>query len=289
MNQLFNNYRKLFDKMSFKLLKCYKNFYNKFKLRKNSSSKKIVFICGCQRSGTTLMTQIFERDFNTKVYGEFSELSSKDVNKIRLNTLKSVKNIIEKNKVDLIVLKPLVESQNILYLLEYFNKSRSIWMYRNYKDVAFSNINRFGVKNGIKDLTPIVENQPDNWRSENVSKNVREIIVKYFHENMNPLDAAALFWFVRNRFFFELRLDLNPNVLLLKYEEFVSEPGKIIDRIYQFLDVDLPVKNIIKKVHSKSINRGGNIILSREIDCLCNQLLNNLDSIYRSKNMELSS
>ena len=43
-----------------------KNIYQFFK--NSEDSKQIAFILGCQRSGTTLMEEIFQKDFNTKIY-----------------------------------------------------------------------------------------------------------------------------------------------------------------------------------------------------------------------------
>ena len=61
-------------------------------------------------------------------------------------------------------------SQNILKLLNYFSNPKAIFMYRNYKDVVNSNLNHFGIDNGINDLRPIHNNENNNWRSEYVSK-----------------------------------------------------------------------------------------------------------------------
>lgn len=114
--------------------------------------KRILFIIGCQRSGTTMMQKVFEKDLKSKVYGEFSRLSYWDPEKIRLNPMDQLKREFGKVSPPLIVLKPLVETQNIDELLGYFPESKALWMYRNYKDVAASNLINFGQKNGINDF-----------------------------------------------------------------------------------------------------------------------------------------
>ena len=148
-------------------------------------SKKILFIVGCQRSGTTMMSEVFELDLRAKVYGEFSKLSSEDYLGIRLNPLSSVEKVVKKQRAPLIVLKPLVESQNLTKLLSFFPGSKALWMYRHYKDVARSNLNKFGESNGIKDLRPIILNEDRNWRSEFVPDTVRHEVAKYFSEDFN--------------------------------------------------------------------------------------------------------
>jgi hypothetical protein len=150
--------------------------------------------------------------------------------------------------------------------------------------VASSNLRLFGIKNGINDLRPIVENQPDNWRAEKVSDNTRKIILKYFSENMNPYDAAVLFWLARNHPLFELGLDKNPDVRVLRYEDLIMSPVESVSDIYGYLGQNFPGNKIIKEIHSYSIKKGRDIELSPEIDQLAHELLDRLDKAYHIKN-----
>ena len=170
-----------------------KGIYQRIRYATNDS-KSILFIAGCQRSGTTLLTNIFDRDLNAKMYPEVSKLTSQDTNRqLRLNPLPSVKSVIENEKAPLIILKPLVESQNILELLEYFEGSCSVWIYRNYKDVAASHIQKWGTRNSINDLKAIVDALPDNWRFEKVNSETRNFVRKYYSDDMDPYDAASIY------------------------------------------------------------------------------------------------
>ncbi|MFQ5964626.1 MAG: sulfotransferase domain-containing protein [Candidatus Scalinduaceae bacterium] len=251
---------------------------------RDGNKKNILFIVGCQRSGTSLLARIFERDFNTKVYGEFSKLSSNSIDRIRLNALSSVKETIDKDKVPLVILKPIVETQNVLELVEYFEGSKALWIYRYYKDVASSILNKFKTKISIENLRPIVKNHSNNWRSEKVSEYTRKIVVKYFSESMNPNDASALFWFVRNRLFFELNLVHNPNVMMCRYEDLVTNPTNVMKKIYEFSGCKYPGEEKHTEVHSKSIGRGKKIDLIPEIDVLCNELYEKLNNAYLLEN-----
>src|SRR5215208_4031686 len=94
--------------------------------------RSILFIVGCQRSGTSIMQIVFRHDMNTRIFGEFSELSSNDRKSgIRLNSLELVEKEFTKVKAPFIVTKPLVESQNIRQLLDYFHNSKAVWLFRN--------------------------------------------------------------------------------------------------------------------------------------------------------------
>jgi hypothetical protein len=230
------------------------------------------------------MAQIFDRDLNSRVFGEISKLSSEDrVHKIRLNPLPLVKMEIDRDRVPLVVLKPIVESQNALKLLRYFENSRVIWMYRNYRDVAASNIGHWGINNGKNDLQAIVRAAPQNWRSQNVPEYIRNIIINHFSETMNPYDAAALFWLARNQLFFELNLDKHPDVMMCKYEELVKNAAEVMGEIYRFVGCEYPSDKILTAVRSDLTGKGESIELSQEIDVLCHDLLEGLDTVYRSK------
>ncbi len=114
----------IIHKLMFKLFCSSKIAYHILKTS-SDNEQTILFVIGCQRSGTSITTQVFHLDWNTKVYEEYSELSSEDsVGRIRLNPFDKVKAVIEKNKIPFIVTKPLVESQNILKLLDYYKNSK---------------------------------------------------------------------------------------------------------------------------------------------------------------------
>jgi hypothetical protein len=233
------------------------------------------------------MQRVFEKDINAKIYDETSKLSS--IEGIRLNPLSTVKGEIQKDKAQFVVLKPLVESQNILKLLDYFEGSKALWLFRDYKDVAASNLKLFGMQNGINNLRPIVENQPHNWRSEGVSETTREIILQYFAEEMNPYDAAVLFWLARNRLFFELGLEMNPRVLMCKYEHLTVEPSEVFKNIYQGIGQRFPGESITAEIHSSSLKKGKGIKISPAIDELAKEMLKRLDQAYASKQPSVQS
>lgn len=262
------------------MLRLGKQLYQQAKYR-NDEQKSILFVVGCQRSGTDLITRIFDEDWSTKVYPEVSKLSSRDtLRKLRLNPLPEVKAEFEKAKGPLIVLKPLVESQNTLKLLDYFPGSKALWMYRNYKAVARSRVKKQAGENLIRDLRAIVQRKPNNWRYENVSDELHDVVVRNFAENMNRYDAAALYWFVRNRLFFDLQLDKNPHVMICQYEELVRDPANVVRKIYSFLGHYFPGDKVVREVNMGSLYKGQDIYISPAIERICDDLLSNLDAVW---------
>lgn len=234
--------------------------------------KQILFILGCQRSGTSIMTRIFERDLNAKIFGEYSELSVETDDKLRLKPYAAVKKCIDSQVAPFIISKPLVESQNALVLLDYFRNSKIIWMHRYYKDVALSNVEKFGNENCIANLKPIVEQDKFNWRSEYVQTELIKFVKQFYHIEMNPFDAAALFWLVRNSIYFGKELNVNPRVLAVDYNDIVSSPLDTLQIIYKFAGRPSPSARIVNEVHCKSKNRGTGLYISEEIERSCEEM-----------------
>jgi hypothetical protein len=247
-----------------------------------TSDRRLVFILGCQRSGTTMLTHIFERDPGARVYSEMSVLSSKDsAHRIRLNPLADVKRKLDRSAGRYFVSKPLVESQRARELLAFFPTARILWLYRNYKDVVASSILNFGPESGRQDARAIAESESDNWRSQNVSEEIRALVLQHYRESMDPNDAAALFWYVRNHFFFEQSLD--EVACLCQYEELVADPARIMSALYGYIEQPFPGGGFLEKVHARSVGAGKAVVLNPEIEALCAGMLEKLHKSYRAQ------
>lgn len=276
-----NLVKRYYKKLYFRLFLIYKFFYRHL-IFSTKIEKKILLIVGNQRSGTSIMEKIFEKDIRTKVYEDMSVLSSEDkVDRIRLNPMRMVKKEFSRVHAPLIVFKPLVESQNTDTILKNLDNSKALWMYRNYKDSIYSNLSHFGKKNGFRNLQPILEYEKNNWRSEGIPPKIRNTVLKHFSPEMDPFDAAALFWYVRNQYYFYLSLDKNSLVFLCKYGYFVNNPEHILRKIYEFIQVKFLAEHIVDEVHTKAVGKGKEIILSAEIDSLCKNLQQRLDSVFK--------
>ncbi len=276
--------------LSFGAFRVYKNALQKLGRPGHTGPKTIVPILGIQRSGTSMMYWVFERDMNVKVYREASELSSLDtVEQIRLNPLPSVRAQIERHRVPMVVFKPLVESQRTHELLASLPGAKALWAYRHYQDVAASNLKAFGPDNGLSDLQPLLNNDPDNWRSQNSSEETRETIRRFYAPDMNRFDAAALFWWARMQLFFEQELDQHPDVLLSRYEDLVTNPARTMRNTYAFLGRPYPGDHIVKDVNAQSVGKGRVSKLSPAVDELCAQMLARLDRLNEAASAALEA
>ncbi len=241
---------------------------------------QLLMIVGCQRSGTTLMSRLFDADRDCRVFGEFSMLSSVGKDGIRLNPLPDVAAVISRVPAPLVVMKPLVETQRVRTLLNYFPNAKALFMYRRYTDVASSDLRKFGPRNAIDNIRPIALGDTHNWRSAGATPLVREHVARFFSDSMNPNDAAALFWFARNQLYYDLELATHGQVMLCRYEHLATEPSALMQRVYDFAGVACPDLTHTRQVHSSSVSKGKSLELLPEVRALCEQLQARLDTQY---------
>lgn len=240
----------------------------------------VVFLMGCQRSGTSMTSNIFNKDKNIRVYNEMkSSLNSEDrVTKIRLNSHKALKNTFANSNFPVVLAKPLVESQNALNYLENFETLKVIWLYRHYRDVAASNIKHFGIDNGKANLKPIYNRAKSNWRSENLSEEIVDFVHSFELDSLGSYDAAALFWWVRNKLFFDQNLQDQSKVLLCKYEDLVNSPLKSFQHLYNFIGITFTHPESTHIINAKAVGRGQEIKLNPTIQKACDKLYAKIES-----------
>lgn len=252
--------------------------------------KTILFIVGCQRSGTSMIHHQFRLDFDTYTFDEISSLSSRDLQEgLRLNPIDEVRRQFGVVRAPFVLAKPLVESQNLDRLLEAFPGSKALWMFRNYKDVVRSNLRFFGPANGLKDLAPIVAGDRNDWRAENLGSSELEVIRGLYSPEMDPYDAAALFWYARNSLFFSRGYSTDSRIRLCKYEDLVTDPVGIMAGVYKFIGRQFPGDRIVAGVFSDSRGKGRHVNLSDPVQEICEELLLRLESESRVGVTSLSS
>jgi hypothetical protein len=247
---------------------------------------KVLFIVGCQRSGTTMMLRLFDADRNCRGFNDFSELASADAeNGVRWNPLPDVAAVINRVPAPLVVAKALVETQNVRKFLDYFPNAKALFIYRRrFVDVARSDMVKFGARNGVDNLRPIAAGDRHNWRSEGASRSVQELVKRLWSEDMNPNDAAVLFWYVRNQLFFDLDLANHPAVMLCQYEHLTQQPAVFMRRIYDFAGVEPPdLQKTTAMVRAPGAEKV--LDLSPEVRLMCEQLQARLDAHFNARSV----
>ena len=95
---------------------------------------------------------------------------------------------------------------------------------------------------------------------------------KYFSESMTGDEAQILFWYVRNRLYFDQELEAHERVLVCCYEDFVADPDKIMRTVYEFIGRAFPGSKMTAGVHRNSVDRRVRLEANPELVALCKQL-----------------
>lgn len=237
-------------------------------------------IVGCQRSGSALLSRLLDADRDCRVFGELSVLSGLGKEGVRLNPLPDVAAVLSRVPAPLVVLQPLVETQRVRTLLNYFPSSKALFMYQGYADVASADLRNFGPRAAIDNLRPIAQGRTHDWRSSGATAAVREDVKRFFSESMSPDDAAALFWFARNHLYQDLELAGHSEVMLCRYEHLAAEPLAVVERIYDFAGVTCPDPAQVPPIDASPAGKGKGLTLLPEVRALCEQLEARLDAQY---------
>ncbi len=187
--------------------------------------------------------------------------------------------LIDASDAHCIVFKPIADSQRLLDLMADHPGSKGIWIYRHYADVANSAVQMWGdhfwqVVNGIASGTG-----DWGWRAERVADDCLRVVRELVKPQLTPWDASAVFWYMRNRVYFDQAFDRHPAILPLKYEVLVRQPGEEFGRVCQFLGIELQA-DAVGSVHSRSVGKSQCRVQDEGVIRTCDEMLTRLDAAW---------
>jgi hypothetical protein len=115
-----------------------------------------------------------------------------------------------------------------------------------------------------------------NWRGERLSQESRDEIKRLFREDLSDHEGAVLVWVLRNRFFFELRLQEDERVLLVKYEELVTHPDTLFPWVFEFIGIPFE-PTYVSEVKATSIRKEVCPHICPEIRTVADRMMARLD------------
>lgn len=245
---------------------------------KQHSESVTTFIGGCQRSGTNFFIRVLN---HCKVTECYLENDDEAFDNYMLKNYDKIKQLVSKSKAQVVVFKSICDSQKINELFTNLPNSKAIWIFRHYNDVVNSALRNF--KEHRKYLyymlyEPIIA----RWRIENVTKEDLELVEKYYKQGIDDASSSALVWWLRNKLFFQQHLDKNSKLLMVRYENLVTQPVKEFERVFNFLGIYCDVK-VTRIAHTKSISKNSPPNIDPEIKMLCEELFIRLVQFYESR------
>ncbi|MCP8900284.1 sulfotransferase domain-containing protein [Gilvimarinus xylanilyticus] len=222
--------------------------------------KKIVFIFGCQRSGTTALLKSLGGLGSVKAFPEArSTLCSKDVRQgLKLNPLDEVEDKVRSVSEDTVIIKPLVQSHYAADIMDFFaGSSSAIWMFRNYADVVASMLVKWPGIDKNSHLLPLFKNNKtsnmgfrDAYPAEVVEK--AEIL---YESNPTKEEVCGMFWYARNSLYFKQRLSERKRVFLVGYDQFISQPP-VSERLLKNVGIKIREGFVSENFNSNSFGKG---------------------------------
>ena len=238
-----------------------------------------VFVVGAQRSGTRLPMVVMERSPDI---GTYAEGNSRFFNGVLLKPDEHVARLVRRLPFRVVALKPICESHRAREFLERFPGSRVVWIYRDYRYAARSAERKW--KGGLRELELLATGRlkEAGWRAGGLTEEKLRLVKRLYDPAMSRHSAYAMKWFLRTGLFFDIGLAGRDDVLLVKYEDLVTDPVSGFRRMFAFIGVGLR-KAFVRDVYASSVATGDLQGLDPEIETLCMDLMERMDGYYRAQ------
>jgi len=229
-----------------------------------------VFLVGAQRSGTNMVVRGLQRCPEFEVYNENNDRA---FDSFRLRSDATIASIIRASRHRYVLFKPLIDSYRVDALLDDLDietNGRALWVYRNVDDRVRSSLAKFGDTN-LRALEDIARGGTDRWEAQGLSPDKLEVIRSFDYRSLSPASGSALFWYLRNSLYFELKLDSREDVLLVSYDAFVQHPGAEMRVVCRALDFPWR-SSLVSGVRRRSPGVPERLPLEPSIRKLCDEL-----------------
>lgn len=220
-----------------------------------------------------MILDVLNKNPDTEVYFEYDSRLFSDYQHISDSKIVTE---VERTPAPVPVIKSLLESHRQNELLDLFDCSKVIWIYRNVDDVVRSNLAKW--PNFRNKIDEIANGEDKTWRSQDIAESTLSVVRKHYHNDLSHESATALFWYMRNKLFFDQRLDQGNRAILVRYEDVVANPNKAFEMIHKKLDLEFNPK-VTKGVHQKSVSGAPLPGIAPEIHDLCTCLTQKLDAV----------
>jgi hypothetical protein len=236
-------------------------------LRPRRAAATPVLIMGEMRSGTNMLADCFDNCVSADVYHESDDDAFVGY---ELRDLATIRRLIARSNGTHAVFKPIADSNRALELLEALPGARVIWIYRRYQDAINSALDKWTEHREYLRLI-LEEPQKARWRAVGLSADDLALIRKHYTSELTDASARGLIWYIRGRCYFTQRLQQRKDVMLINYEQLVTNPREHLRAAFDF--VALPFQDsYYQHVATSSIRKRPDPEIAPEIGALCDSL-----------------
>jgi len=240
------------------------------------AKKTPVLVAGLQRSGTTMLTNIFHLHPDSEVFDEASD--SKTFLDFRIRSLEVVRQSVAASHYRFPCFKILADSHVLPLIMRGIPDSRVVWMYREYGANAASRLKKF--PHATAAIRSVCEGRPGGgWFAEGVSESARCTLQCLDRSAFTDFDYACLVWWARNQLYLDLNLAGEPYVRLLRYETLVVAPTATMHALFDWIGMSWSAPSM-RFVHRHSLHEQKLPAIDAQVDLLCRDLLRRLDEAH---------
>ncbi|WP_341328154.1 sulfotransferase [Methylotuvimicrobium sp. KM2] len=243
----------------------------------NHCSQERIFIAGMQRSGTNMLMDILEKSLETDVY---HERDTRAFDNYQMRDRQTIQGLVKRSRAPRFIIKALCELQDLTELMAFFQPAKTIWIVRDYDDVVSSMLNSF--PNMEKQVIRIVHGGSQEWLGRGMTEETRTILKDLISVGIGDSTASAIQWYFRNMLFFNQRFQQDNRVLVISYEDLVTQPEFNVKNICNFIGIEYQDR-MIKGIFSSSIKRRN----PPEIDPKVRELCDGLQAIFQKYYLSL--
>ena len=182
----------------------------------------------------------FDRRVNDQGEGDppfFRQLPVEDLQYLRLRPDAEVARLLAEQRSQVVLLKPLHDSQRATALLNAFPGSKGIWIFRHYREVILSHLTYYkGRYEGLPYTRDLLELNDKSWKAEGLGQEMRQFIQEQKPLVTTPTAAFALFWLARNSLLFDQE---HPELIAVSYSSLVEQPVKALETLGAHINLDL--------------------------------------------------
>jgi hypothetical protein len=239
-----------------------------------------VFLVGLQRSGTNMLVRGLERAPEFEVFNENHRAA---FSRFRLRPDPVIRRLADGSRHPYVLFKPLCDAHRTAELLDALGTrqpGRALWVYRSMDGRARSALAKFGDAN-LQALREIAGGGGRHrWEAQALSPDSLDLVAGFDWTRMSAASAAALFWLVRNRLYFERGLDRRPDVLLVSYDAALADPASELRRICGFLG--FPYRpELAAHIAPRPPATAGPLAVDARVRAGCEELAARLDAAHR--------
>jgi hypothetical protein len=233
-----------------------------------AGQKVPIFLVGCGRSGTNMISDRLGRSWEIELYNEDHPAA---FDNYYLKDLATIETLVQENHANAVLFKPIRDTYQTNLLLSHFANAKAIFVIRHYDDVINSAMKKFGVIHWMSQVKGWLADDFAEFSASPPSDASKDFIRSRYNDGLNPESGAALFWWFRNHLFFDLGLDQNENVRLVQYEAVVSEAQKELSSLCEFLEIKFQ-PSMVENVRTSSVRRDSRPLLDAQIRQDCEEL-----------------